>query len=77
MAEFLILQSPANLLLFGAALFFCLFDRAKHATRGWFSLISAFLAVLAAGMDLQNGASLREAAALLTVFLLLTMEVEE
>ena len=71
MAEFMILKTPAALLLCGAALFLCLFDRARHASRGWFSVLSAALALLGVGVDLLHGADLREAAALLTVFLLL------
>ncbi len=77
MAELVILQTPAVLLLCAAALFLCLFDRKKKASRGWLSLLSAVLALLAAGIDLLRGASLREAAALLTVFLLLNMGVRE
>ncbi len=77
MAELVILQTPAALLLCAAALFLCLFDRKKKASRGWLSLLSAVLALLAAGIDLLRGASLREAAALLTVFLLLNMGVRE
>ena len=77
MAELVILQTPAVLLLCGAALFLCLFDKASRASRGWLSLLSALLAMLAAGLDLLAGADLREAAALLTVFLLLNMGVKE
>ena len=77
MAELVILQHPAVLLLCGAALFFCLFDKAARASRGWLTLISGLLAMLAAGLDLLQGADMREAAALLTVFLLLNMGVRE
>lgn len=77
MAELVILQTPAALLLCAAALFLCLFDRKKKASRGWLSLLSAVLALLAAGIDLLRGASLREAALLLTVFLLMNMGVRE
>lgn len=77
MAELVILQSPAVLLLCAAALFFCLFDKAMRASRGWLSLLGGLFAVLAAGLDLILGADLREAAALLTVFLLLNLEVRE
>ena len=77
MAEFVILQTPAALLLCGAALFLCLFDRARHASRGWVTLLSTALALLAVGLDLLNGADLREAAAILMVFLLLNLEVRE
>ena len=77
MAEFVILQSPAVLLLCGVALFLCLFDKASHASRGWLSLLSGALALAAVGLDLLNGADLREGAALLTVFLLLNLGVRE
>ena len=77
MAELVILRSPAVLLLCGAALFFCLFDKAARASRGWLTLLSGLLAMLAAGLDLLRGADLREAAALLTVFLLLNLGVRE
>ena len=56
MAELVILQTPAALLLCAAALFLCLFDRKKKASRGWLSLLSAVLALLAAGIDLLRGA---------------------
>ncbi len=77
MAEFVILQVPAALLLCGAALFFCVFDKTARASRGWLSLLSGLLAMLAAWLDLMHGASLREAAALLMIFLLLNMGVRE
>ncbi len=77
MAELVILQQPAVLLLCGAALFCCLFEKATRAGRGWLLLLSGLLAMLAAGLDLLQGAPLREAAALLTVFLLLYMGVRE
>ena len=71
MAELVILQVPAALLLLAGALFFCLFEKATRAGRGFLSLLSALLAILGTALDL------REAAALLTVFLLLNMEVRE
>ncbi len=77
MAELVILTSPAALLLCGAALFLCLFDKAARASRGWLTWLSGVLAMLAAAVDLLHGADLREAAALLTVFLLLNMGVRE
>lgn len=77
MAELVILQSPAALLLLAGALFLCLFEKANRAGRGWLSLLSALLAIVGVGLDLLSGASLREAAALLTVFLLLNMGVKE
>ena len=77
MAEFVILRSPTVLLLCGLALFFCLFDRLHRASRGWLSVLSAVLAILGLGLDLLNGAALREAAAIATVFLLLNLGVRE
>lgn len=77
MEEWVILQLPFVLLLYGAALFFCLFDRRYKATRGVFTILSAVLAILAAAFDLIGGAALWEAAAVLLVPLLLTMGVRE
>lgn len=77
MAEWMIFQTPAALLLCAGALSFCLFEKIHHTGRGWLSVLSAVLALLAAGLDLLAGAGLREAAALLTVFLLLNMGVRE
>ena len=73
MAELVILQSPGALLLLAGALLVCLFEKKNRAGRGWLSLLSALLALAGVALDLLNGASLREAAALLTVFLLLNM----
>ena len=77
MAEFVILQNPIVLVLCGAALVLCLFDRIKRISRGWLTVLSAVLALLAVGMDLLGGADLREAAAILMVFLLLFMGVRK
>lgn len=77
MAELVILQCPAALLLLAGALFLCLFEKKYRAGRGFLSLLSALLAILGVGVGLLCGASLREAAALLTVFLLLNMGVRE
>lgn len=77
MAELVILQCPGALLLGAAALFLCLFEKSTRAGRGWLSILSAVLAIAAVGVDLLYGASLREAAALMTGFLLLNMGVRE
>ena len=77
MAEWMILQSPAALLLCAGALFFCLFEKRTCTGRGWLSVLSAVLALLAVGLDLLAGAGLREAAAIFTAFLLLNMGVKE
>jgi hypothetical protein len=77
MAEWIILQTPAALLLCAGALFFCLFEKIRRSGHGWLSILSAVLALLAVGLDLLAGAELREAAAILTAFLLLNMGVRE
>lgn len=75
MAEPVILRLPPALLLYGAALFFCLFERRYRATRGVFFLMSAALALGASAYALIWGAGLWETAAVLLVFLLLDMGV--
>lgn len=75
MAESVTLQLPLALLLYGAALFFCLFERRYRATRGVFFVLSAALALGASAYALIWGAALWETAAALLVFLLLNMEV--
>ena len=77
MEEWMILQTPAAALLCVGALFVCLFEKVSRSGRGWLSILSAVLALLAVGLDLLAGAGLREAAAILTVFLLLNMGVKE
>ena len=77
MEEWMILQTPVALLLCAGALFVCIFEKVSRTGRGWLSILSAVLALLAVGLDLLAGAGLREAAALLTVFLLLNMGVRE
>ena len=75
MAESVILQLPMALLLYGAALFFCLFERRYRATRGVFLLLSAALALGASASALMGGAGLWETAAALLPFLLLNLGV--
>ena len=77
MEEWMILQTPTALLFCVAALLCCLLEKLRRFGRGWLSILSAVLALLAVGLDLLAGAGLREAAALLTVFLLLNMGVRE
>lgn len=74
MAESIILNSPVLLLLFGAALFLCLFDKQRRATRGWFSVISAILAVGSAVYALILGAGTGEVLTVLLLFLCLNLE---
>ena len=77
--ESVILQQPLalSLILYGAALFLALFDRAYRATKGVFTLISTALAAVATAYSLLMGAGLWECATVLLVFLLLNMEVKE
>ncbi len=75
MVESVILDLPLALLLYGAALFFCLFERRYRATRGVFFLLSAALALGASAYALVRGASLWETAAVLLIYLLLDMGV--
>ena len=77
MEEWMILQTPVALLLCAGALFVCIFEKVSRTGRGWLSILSAVLALLGVGLNLLAGAGLREAAALLTVFLLLNMGVRE
>ena len=63
MAESVILQLPMALLLYGAALFFCLFERRYRATRGVFLLLSAALALGASAKARIGGAGVGESAA--------------
>ena len=74
MAESTILNSPVLLLLFSAALFLCLFDRMRKATRGWFTIVSAFLAVAAAAWALILGAGTGEVLTVMLLFLCLYLE---
>ena len=76
MAEWVIFRLPTALVLYGAALFFCLFDRFYKATKGVFTYISAALSILATAWLLLNGGSLWESSALLMIFLLLNMGVK-
>ena len=75
MVESVILDLPLALLLYGAALFFCLFERRYRATRGVFFLLSAALALGAPAASLVRGASRWATAAVLLISLLLDMGV--
>ena len=68
MVESAILNHPVLLLLFGAAVGMCFFDRITRSTRGWFSILSAVLGVCAAAYALILGAGAGE---VLTALLLL------
>ena len=77
MAEGLIFQVPAALVCYGLALFCNLFDRRFRASRGVLTYLSAVLAIAGTAAALLRGVSMREAAALLLVFLLLNLGVKE
>ena len=72
-----ILQLPSALLLYGAAIFLRLFDRAYQNTRGVFTLLAAYLAVGVTAYALLMGAGLGEVCTVLMLFLLLNLEVKE
>ena len=75
MKEWVLFDTIPALLMYGLSAFFCLFDRRHAGMRGTFTLLSAVLCIAATALLLLNGASLREGAALLIVFLLLNLEV--
>lgn len=75
MADAVIPQLPMALLLYGAALFLCLFERRYRASRGVFLLASAALTLTASTYSLLMGAGLWETAAVLLIFLLLNLGV--
>lgn len=72
MLDSTILTSPVLLLLFGTAL--CLFDKHRKATRGWFSVLSAILAVGTSAYALILGAGTGEVLTVLLLFLCLNLE---
>ena len=75
MSKWVLFQTPPALLLYGLSALLCLLDRRRAGSKGVFTLLSAFLSVAATAILLLCGASLRESAALLIVFLLLNLEV--
>jgi len=77
MEEWVVLSLPGTLCLYGLALFFCLFEKKYRATKGFFSYLSAALAICGTACCLLGGADLRQCAAILMVFLLLNMEVRK
>ena len=77
MSEWMILELPVVLLLYGAGMALCLLDKAWKATKGIFTFLSGGLVIAATAFLILNGGSLWEAVAWLTVFLLMTMGVKE
>ncbi|MBQ8161173.1 MAG: hypothetical protein IJ083_10520 [Clostridia bacterium] len=76
MQEFVILQYPGLLLLYGAGLLLCLLERAWGATKGIFWFLSAALGIAASAFLIFYGGSLPEAAAYLMVFVLVMWGVK-
>ena len=76
MEKWIILQQPALLLAYGAALFLCLFDRITGKTKGLFTFFSAVVVMAATAFLLLFGAQLYEASTILILFLLLNMGVK-
>lgn len=77
MEELVILELPVALLLYGIALFLCIFDWFYRATGGVLTLISTATAACATAYALIMGAELWECATVLLVFLLLNTGVRE
>ena len=77
MSDWMILELPGVLLLYGAGLTLCLLERAWKATKGIFTFLSGAAVLIATALLILNGGSLWEAAAWLMVFLLLMMGVKE
>lgn len=76
MRDFLLLQHPGLMLLYGAGLLLALLDARIKASRGWITWLSGALALAAAGFLIVAGGTLWEAAALLCGYLLLVLEVK-
>ena len=77
MEELVTLELPVALLLYGLAVFLCIFDRIYRETGGVLTLASTATAVCATVYALVMGAGLWECATVLLVFLLLNSEVGE
>ena len=77
MQDWVILNYPGLLLLYGAGLAACVLDRRWKASKGWLTWLAGAAVITAAALLVVFGASLWEAAACLTVFLLLIMGVKE
>ena len=74
MGELLISEHPVLLLLYGVALFLCLFDKYHGSTHGRFSLISALLAVITCAYAILLGVGTQEVLVVLLLFLCLNLE---
>ena len=74
MAESTILHSPVLLLLFGVALGLFLFDRLRKGARGFCTVASGVLTVVAAAWALILGAGTGEVLTVLIMMLCLHLE---
>ena len=77
MQDWMILNVPGLLLLYGAGLAACVLDRRWKTSKGWLTWLAGAAVISSAALLVVFGASLWEAAACLTVFLLLIREVKE
>lgn len=73
MTDWILLQTPPALLLYGISLLLRLFDRRFAASSGLLTLLSGIAAIAATALLLLFGASLWEAVTVLLVFLLLNL----
>ena len=71
-----VVNHPLLLLLFGAAVLLCLFDRFVRKSRGVLTIIGAALAIIFAALLLLFGGTLWEAALFMTIYLLLNLEAK-
>ena len=73
--ESVILSSPFTIFIYGVALFLNLFDRRYRKTKGFLTIVSCVLSIIATVYAICIGTTLWECAAVLLIFLLLNMEV--
>ncbi len=74
MAEWVILQTPAALLLYLAAVLLAVWERKTQSTKGRLLYVSAALGLVGTGVLLLHGGSLWEGVALLLPLVLLLTE---
>lgn len=74
--ELSILNMPVALVILGAAFFLAVYDKLESAG-GAITMISVVLSVLGCAYAVYMGASLREAAAILMVFLIVELGVKD
>ena len=77
MQSFVMLEYPGLLLLWGLGFGAGFLDRRWKTGKGWLTWLGGALTITDAALLILRGASLWEAAAWLTVFLLMIMGVKE